>query len=59
MAILGNIIKGVISLSNSISSEIDHVKNQKEVLNHLLNTAKNTEFGLHYKFSNILLAEDP
>ncbi|GGE31709.1 GH3 family domain-containing protein [Psychroflexus planctonicus] len=59
MAIIGNIIKGVIHLSNSISSEIDHVKNQKEVLNHLLNSAKNTEFGLHYKFSNILLANQP
>lgn len=59
MAIIGNIIKGVINLRNSISSETNHVKNQKETLVHLLEKAKNTEFGKHYEFSKILKSENP
>jgi len=55
MAILGNIIKGVINLRNSISSEADHVQNQKETLKFLLEKAKSTEFGKHYKFDELLL----
>lgn len=59
MAIIGNIIKGVINLRNSISSETDHVENQRETLKLLLDTAKDTEFGKHYKFSEILNSVDP
>ena len=58
MAIIGNIIKGVIHLGNSISSETDHVKNQKETLKFLLDKAKNTEFGKAFAFSEIKNAED-
>lgn len=54
MAIIGNIIKGVINLRNSISSETDHIKNQKETFEHLLDEAKDTEFGRHYNFPEIL-----
>jgi hypothetical protein len=54
MAILGNIIKGVIHLRNSISSEANHSENQRETLKFLLQKAKDTEFGKHYNFSKIL-----
>jgi hypothetical protein len=54
MAIIGNIIKGVINLRNSISGEINHVENQIETLRFLLEKAKDTEFGRHYKFSDFL-----
>jgi len=59
MAILGNIIKGVINLRNSISSEADHVQNQKEILEFLLEKAKSTEFGKHYEFEELLASKDP
>ncbi|PKG41749.1 GH3 family domain-containing protein [Psychroflexus sp. MES1-P1E] len=59
MAILGNIIKGVINLRNSISSEANHVQNQKETLEFLLEKAKSTEFGKHYKFDELLASENP
>ena len=59
MAIIGNIIKGMINLRNSISSETDHVENQKETLNHLLEIAKNTAFGKYYQFEDILSSESP
>lgn len=59
MAIIGNLIKGVINLRNSISSETDHVKNQKETLIYLLEKAKHTEFGKHYEFSKVLDSENP
>ena len=54
MAIIGNIIKGVINLGSSISSEANHVQKQKESLRFLLEKAKETEFGKHYQFSKIL-----
>lgn len=59
MAIIGNIIKGVINLRNSISSESDHVENQRETFNFLLDKAKNTEFGEYYKFSKISDSKTP
>ncbi|UKM64139.1 GH3 auxin-responsive promoter family protein [Flavobacteriaceae bacterium GSB9] len=58
MAILGNIIKGVIDLTGSISSETDHHQAQKEVLSHLLETAKNTQFGEFYGFTDILNSDN-
>ncbi|MFN2261983.1 MAG: GH3 auxin-responsive promoter family protein [Psychroflexus sp.] len=59
MAIIGNLIKGVINLRNSISSETDHIENQKETLRHLLDTAKHTAFGKYYQFEEILDSDDP
>ncbi|MFL1012618.1 GH3 family domain-containing protein [Flavisericum labens] len=58
MSILGNIIKGVIDLTDTFSSKTNHVKAQKKVLNQLLETAKNTEFGQQYKFTAILNSEN-
>ncbi|WP_127844724.1 GH3 family domain-containing protein [Psychroflexus aestuariivivens] len=59
MAIIGNIIKGVINLRNSISSETNHIENQKETLKHLLETARKTAFGKYYQFEKILNSESP
>ena len=59
MAIIGNIIKGVIQLGNSISSESNHLENQKDTLHFLLNKAKDTEFGKHFKFESLLSDSDP
>ncbi len=58
MAILGNIIKGVIKITDSLASETNPVEAQLEVLKHLLQTAKDTEFGKHYKFEDIMTSED-
>ena len=57
MAILGNIIKGVIDLKDSFSSEVNHIEAQQKMLKTLLETAKETQFGKHYKFDEILEAE--
>ncbi|MBV7270584.1 GH3 family domain-containing protein [Winogradskyella luteola] len=58
MAILGNIIKGVIHLKAALTVKKDHVEAQKKVLEHLLQTAKNTAFGKFYKFDEILKADN-
>lgn len=58
MAILGNIIKGIISLTDTLSTEINHIENQKEILNKLLETAKETQFGKHYNFEEILNSDN-
>ncbi|WP_158838649.1 GH3 family domain-containing protein [Polaribacter sp. L3A8] len=58
MAILGNIIKGIINLTDTLSSETNHVEAQKEVLQNLLETAKETQFGEAYNFESILLSDD-
>lgn len=58
MAILGNIIKGIITLTDTLSSETNHIEAQKEVLKNLLETAKETQFGESYSFKTILQDED-
>lgn len=58
MAILGNIIKGVINLTDTLTSETNHTEAQQEVLKNLLETAKDTEFGKKYNFETILLSDD-
>ncbi|WP_047546444.1 GH3 auxin-responsive promoter family protein [Psychroserpens sp. Hel_I_66] len=58
MAILGNIIKGFIQLKDTFSSEISHIEAQAEVLENMLEKAKDTQFGKHYKFSELLDSED-
>ena len=58
MAILGNIIKGIINLTDSLSSETNHIEAQKEVLKNLLETANETQFGEAYNFESILLSDD-
>ena len=54
MAILGNIIKGVIELKDTFTSEIIHEEAQEQVLKELLETAKSTQFGKFYDFESIL-----
>lgn len=58
MAIIGNIIKSVIQIKDTLTPESNPIKNQEAVLESLLETAKHTQFGIHYKFQNILDAED-
>lgn len=58
MAILGNIIKGVIGLKDTFSSEVVHTEAQREVLIDLLKKAKETQFGKFYKFEELLESSD-
>tara|TARA_R110002049_G_scaffold309200_2_gene518507 strand:+ start:14228 stop:15754 length:1527 start_codon:yes stop_codon:yes gene_type:complete len=58
MAILGNIIKGVIKLKDAFSLEVDHLEAQKNTLKDLLTQAKDTKFGKHYRFEDILESDD-
>ena len=54
MSILGNIIKGVIELKDTFTSEVIHEEAQEQVLKELLETAKSTQFGKFYDFESIL-----
>ncbi len=54
MAILGNIIKGIINIKDTFTSETSPLENQRETLNMLLNKAKDTQFGKFYNFESIL-----
>ncbi len=58
MAILGNIIKGVIELTDKLKSTTNPIDAQQKVLKELLEKAKDTKFGKHYNFSSILQSED-
>ncbi len=58
MAILGNIIKRIIDIKDSFSSEVNPIEAQENVLKELLETAKDTAFGTHYNFSEILESDD-
>jgi hypothetical protein len=58
MAILGEIIKGVIGLKDTLTPEANPIEEQKEVLIHLLENAKATAFGKHYKFSTLLQSKE-
>ncbi len=59
MAVLGNIIKGVIEIKDSLSSEKYHLEEQRQVLRELLTKAADTEFGREYNFNEILNSENP
>jgi len=59
MAIIGNIIKGVIDLKGVITSEPNPIEEQKAMLISLLGKAKDTAFGKHYNFKNILASDNP
>ncbi|WP_421824148.1 GH3 family domain-containing protein [Flagellimonas oceanensis] len=54
MAIIGNIIKGVIEAREALSKETSPVEEQQKVLEELLEKAKDTQFGKHYDFVSIL-----
>lgn len=58
MAIVGNIIKGVIELKSALQPSVNPVEAQKEALRNLLETAKATHFGKFYQFDEILASEN-
>lgn len=58
MALIGSIIKSLIDLRETIVSDADPQKAQQEVLKKLLKKSKDTEFGKHYDFQEILDSED-
>ena len=58
MAIIGNIIKGVINLKGSLETEPNPAEEQQHVLKDLLEKAKDTAFGKHYDFEKILASDD-
>lgn len=58
MAIFGSIIKSLIDLKESFTTEADACKTQEEVLRHLLKKARDTAFGRHYNFAELLESDD-
>nr|WP_298994187.1 GH3 auxin-responsive promoter family protein [uncultured Polaribacter sp.] len=58
MAILGNIIKGVIGITDTLSAQPNHKENQEKLLKKLLETAQQTQFGVHYNFNHILKSDN-
>ncbi|WP_107039428.1 GH3 family domain-containing protein [Brumimicrobium mesophilum] len=58
MPFFGNIIKGLIDFKDYVTSEVDPVKAQEEVLKDLLSQAQNTAFGRHFSFQEILNADN-
>lgn len=59
MALIGSIIKSLIDLRETIVPQTNADKAQEEVLKRLLKKAKDTEFGKHYGFKEILESEEP
>ncbi|WP_308992354.1 GH3 auxin-responsive promoter family protein [Mariniflexile litorale] len=57
MNIIGNIIKGVIDITEKLTPESSPLENQKEVLKNLLEKAKGTAFGKFYNFEEILKSD--
>jgi hypothetical protein len=58
MAIIGEIIKGVVVAADKIFTNPNPVEAQEEVLKKLLSKAADTAFGQYYGFNGILEAED-
>src|SRR5690606_11197764 len=54
MAVIGSIIKGLIHARDAVVSEPDAFEAQEKVLRDLLEKAKDTAFGKHYRFEEIL-----
>ncbi len=59
MAIIGEIIKKAIEISNNIVDTPDPVPAQKQLLTDMLEKAKDTSFGKAYKFDEIIKEKDP
>lgn len=61
MAVLGHLIKSLIDVKHSLAPQIpkDAPAAQRDQLLRLLDKAKDTAFGLHYGFAELLKAEDP
>ncbi|TSE09166.1 GH3 family domain-containing protein [Aquimarina algiphila] len=58
MEIIGSIIKGAINLKGALTSEPNHLDAQQKVLEQLLKTASETDFGKKYGFESILKSKD-
>ncbi len=58
MEIIGSIIKGAINLKGALTSEPNHIDAQQKVLEQLLKTASETDFGKKYGFESILKSKD-
>lgn len=58
MAILGGIIKSFLELRDTVTGDPDPIKEQHDVLEKLLEVAKNTAFGKYYGFNGLLEKED-
>ena len=58
MEIIGNIIKGAITLKEALTPDVNPIEAQEKVLDHLLSAAKDTLFGKQYNFEAISNAED-
>lgn len=58
MAIIGSLIKGAIDLKGALSSETNHIEEQKKILEDLLKKALETDFGKKYNFDSILEADN-
>ncbi|SHI46530.1 GH3 family domain-containing protein [Pseudozobellia thermophila] len=54
MAILGNLIKGMLSASEMLAVEGNAAEEQESVLRELLKTARNTRFGQAFGFDRLL-----
>ena len=58
MPLIGKIVKKVVEVSSSLSSNEDARKAQEKVLKELLQKAEKTAFGRYYQFAEILDAPD-
>lgn len=58
MAVIGSIIKGLIHARDAVVSEPDPLQAQEEVLKNLLKKAKDTAFGKHYNFEQLLESQN-
>lgn len=58
MPFLGTIVKKLIELGDTFSAEASATEAQEKVLHNLLEKAKETEFGKHYGFAEILESPD-
>lgn len=58
MAVLGNIIKVALELTDLVIPEASPIESQKDILRQLVEKAADTEFGRHYKFSDLLKEPD-
>lgn len=58
MAVIGALIKGLINLRDAVVADPEPEKEQGKVLRQLLQKAKDTAFGQHYKFQDILASDD-
>jgi hypothetical protein len=58
LAILGNIIKGVIDVGESLTSTAHHIDAQERVLHDLVDSAAGTAFGREHGFKPLLATND-